>query len=144
MEEAKETMSHPSQQRQVASIVDVCAERLHASGWSTGDTATAGRWFVCGSKGESTIEVFGESQAEAWQSAWERVEGFATMHPLEPEPRFVALVKFADGATRSVFEDDDGRQFVIVYDGERVYGIWTRPTDADELDAPVLVVNWPE
>ena len=36
---------------------------------------------------------------------------------------------FADGATRDVYEDADGRQWVAGYDGERVYGVWLVPGD---------------
>jgi hypothetical protein len=31
---------------------------------------------------------------------------------------------FIDQTTRTVFEDLDGRQFVIDADGEHVYGVW--------------------
>jgi hypothetical protein len=34
-----------------------------------------------------------------------------------------------DGVTRDVYEDADGRQWVIGYDGERVYGVWQLPAD---------------
>ncbi len=31
--------------------------------------------------------------------------------------------------TRDVYEDDDGRQWITGYDGERVYGVWLAPPD---------------
>ena len=34
-----------------------------------------------------------------------------------------------DGATREVNEDPDGPQWVISYNGERVYGVWLLPED---------------
>ena len=36
------------------------------------------------------------------------------------ESRVVDRGPFVDGATRDVYEDADGRQWVIGYDGERV------------------------
>jgi hypothetical protein len=41
----------------------------------------------------------------------------------------VGHVPFADGVTRDVYEDADGRQWVVGYDGERVYGVWLMPAD---------------
>ena len=31
--------------------------------------------------------------------------------------------------TRDLFEGADGRQWVVGYDGERVYGVWLAPAD---------------
>jgi hypothetical protein len=47
----------------------------------------------------------------------------------DSEPRAVGRVPFADGVTRDVHEDADGRQWVTGYDGERVYGVWLMPPD---------------
>jgi hypothetical protein len=43
---------------------------------------------------------------------------------------------FTDGQTRSVYIDSGGNQFVIGYEGERVYGTWLHP---DECPAPDVV-----
>ena len=32
--------------------------------------------------------------------------------------------RFTDGAVRHVFEDPDGRQFVLNGDGDKVFGVW--------------------
>jgi hypothetical protein len=45
------------------------------------------------------------------------------------EVTIVGRVPFVDGVTRDVFEDANGRQWVIGYDGERVYGVWLLPAD---------------
>jgi hypothetical protein len=45
------------------------------------------------------------------------------------EPRVVGRTPFVGGVTRDVHEDADGRQWVIAYDGERVYGVWLMPPD---------------
>jgi hypothetical protein len=47
----------------------------------------------------------------------------------------VGRVPFVDGATREVYEDTDGRQWVAGYDGERVYGVWLMPADEPLLVA---------
>jgi hypothetical protein len=44
-------------------------------------------------------------------------------------PRLMGRVPFADGAERDVYEDGDGRQWVIGGGGERVYGMWLPPPD---------------
>jgi hypothetical protein len=40
------------------------------------------------------------------------------------DPRPIGETLFIDQTTRTVFEDIDGRQFVIDSDGNRVYGTW--------------------
>ena len=50
------------------------------------------------------------------------------------DSRVVGRVPFADGVTREVYEDTDGRQWVIGYDRERVYGVWL-----PLADEPVVV-----
>jgi hypothetical protein len=45
------------------------------------------------------------------------------------QPRVVGHVPFTDGVTRDVYEDADGRQWVVGHDGERVYGVWVMPAD---------------
>jgi hypothetical protein len=52
--------------------------------------------------------------------------------------RVVGRVPFVDGATRDVYEDADGRQWVAGYGGERVYGAWLMPADE-----PVVVAGEP-
>ena len=47
-----------------------------------------------------------------------------------PESRIIGRVPFVDGAVRYVYEDPDGRQWVIGYEWERVYGVWIPPPDA--------------
>jgi hypothetical protein len=44
--------------------------------------------------------------------------------------------QFADGTTRPVYRDDDGRQFVFDDDGEPVYGTWLHP---DEYKEPMVL-----
>ena len=41
---------------------------------------------------------------------------------------------FTDGIERDVYEDANGRQYVVGYDGESVYGVWLPPADE-----PVIV-----
>jgi hypothetical protein len=45
------------------------------------------------------------------------------------DPRPIGRLPFADGVTRDVYEDADGRQRVVGYEGERVYGVWVAPAD---------------
>ena len=45
------------------------------------------------------------------------------------DSRVVGCVPVVDGATRDVYEDTDGRQWVVGYEGERVYGVWIMPAD---------------
>ena len=45
------------------------------------------------------------------------------------DPRVIGRVPFVGGVTRDVYEDSDGRQWVVGYDGERVYGGWLAPAD---------------
>jgi hypothetical protein len=50
----------------------------------------------------------------------------------------IARVRFVDGAERSVFEDLDGRQYVLDDDGEPIRGVWYIPRDGG-TDLPVIV-----
>jgi hypothetical protein len=43
--------------------------------------------------------------------------------------RLVVLVPFVSGVMRDVYEDRDGRQWVVGYDAERVYRAWLPPAD---------------
>jgi hypothetical protein len=43
--------------------------------------------------------------------------------------RAIASRVFTDGAGRAVYEDAEGRQYVVGYDGEPVYGQWLPPAD---------------
>jgi hypothetical protein len=45
---------------------------------------------------------------------------------------------FTNGVRRAVYADADGRQYVLGYDGEKVYGVWLLP-EADECDVLVIV-----
>jgi hypothetical protein len=49
------------------------------------------------------------------------------------EGRIVGRVLFVDGVVRDVYEDADGRQWVLGYVGERVYGVWLKPADKPEI-----------
>jgi hypothetical protein len=49
------------------------------------------------------------------------------------ECRIVDRVLFLDGVTREAYEDSEGRQWVIGYCGERVYGVWLKPIDEPEV-----------
>jgi hypothetical protein len=53
------------------------------------------------------------------------------------DPRAVGRVPFTDGAEREVYEDADGRQYVLDDDGGRVYGVWVMPADEPVLVGPV-------
>ena len=46
------------------------------------------------------------------------------------DSRVIGRVSFVDGATRDVYEDADGRQWVTRCDGERVYGVWLVPPES--------------
>jgi hypothetical protein len=45
------------------------------------------------------------------------------------DSRIIGCVPFVDGVTRDVYEDADGRQWVIGDDVERVYRVWLLPAD---------------
>jgi hypothetical protein len=49
-----------------------------------------------------------------------------------PADRPIGQRLFTDSSTRPVFLDQDGRQFVIDGDGQRVHGVWIYPDEADE------------
>jgi hypothetical protein len=53
------------------------------------------------------------------------------------EPRVIGRVPFVDGAVREVYEDADGRQWVIGYEWERVYGVWMIPADEPLVVEPI-------
>lgn len=42
-------------------------------------------------------------------------------------PQYVATIQYTDGVWRSVYEEADGRQYVVNADEERVYGVWYIP-----------------
>jgi hypothetical protein len=48
---------------------------------------------------------------------------------MSQKSRIIGRVPFVDGVTRDVYEDTDERQWVIGYEGERVYGVWILPPD---------------
>jgi hypothetical protein len=65
--------------------------------------------------------------------------GASRVLPLSDERLPIARIPFTDGSVRAVYEDADGRQFVI--DNDRmVYGTWFLPDYADE---PPVVVKSP-
>jgi hypothetical protein len=49
----------------------------------------------------------------------------------------VAYVEFVDGIRREVFEEPDGRQYVLDGDDQPIYGIWFIPRE--ECDPPLIV-----
>jgi hypothetical protein len=54
-----------------------------------------------------------------------------------PPNRF-CFIEFTDGQTRPVYEDQDGRQFVIDGRGRHVFGVWyVQPNE--NADRPVIV-----
>jgi hypothetical protein len=67
-------------------------------------------------------------------------QGEGVMTDATDSRHIIARVPFVDGLTRDVYEDADGRQWVVAYDGERVYGVWLPPADE-----PVIVSTqrWP-
>jgi hypothetical protein len=48
---------------------------------------------------------------------------------MSEDSRIIGRMPFVDGVTRDVYEDPDCRQWVIGYEGERVYGVWILPPD---------------
>jgi hypothetical protein len=61
--------------------VDESFARLHAAGWSVGETGTATRWLVSGVSGENAISAVGRTQAEAWHRAVEQVAAVGMLAP---------------------------------------------------------------
>jgi hypothetical protein len=57
---------------------------------------------------------------------------------MSSKPLHIGERDFTDGATRRVYRDPDGRQFVEDDEGERVYGIWILQAAA-EPDEPIVV-----
>jgi hypothetical protein len=57
-----------------------------------------------------------------------------------PNP-IVAFGDFVDGLRRSVYEEPDGRQYVVDNDGEKVFGVWFIPRE--ECDQPIIVDDGP-
>ena len=59
--------------------------------------------------------------------------------------QIVAYVDFLDGVRRAVYEQLDGRQYVIGYDGEPEHGVWWMPRfpegpeDLADADLPMIV-----
>ncbi len=53
-----------------------------------------------------------------------------------PDP-IISYKLFDDGSIRPVFEQRDGRQYVLDDDAERVYGSWILPDDG--IDLPIIV-----
>ena len=59
-----------------------------------------------------------------------------------PTDRIIVHRLFVDGARRPVYSEPDGHQYVIGYDGEKVYGVWIL-LEENECDLP-LIVEGPE
>jgi hypothetical protein len=53
--------------------------------------------------------------------------------------RPVGRVLFTDSIDRDVYEDAEGRQYVVDLNGERVYGQWLPPADE-----PTVIGQFPE
>jgi hypothetical protein len=53
---------------------------------------------------------------------------------------YVATIQFSDGVWHPVYEEGDGRQYVIDDDGEKVYGVWFIPPGEP---SPTVIVNAP-
>jgi hypothetical protein len=49
----------------------------------------------------------------------------------------VAFIDVPDGLSRPVYEEPNGRQYVIGDEGEALYGVWYIPQD--DSDLPVIV-----
>ena len=43
--------------------------------------------------------------------------------------RILGEVDFVDGSRRLVYEDSDGRQYVLGEESERVHGVWMMPLE---------------
>jgi hypothetical protein len=54
--------------------------------------------------------------------------------------RVIGRRLFTDGIERDVYEDAQGRQYVLDPDGEKVYGVWLLPADEPVITeaAPLL------
>ena len=52
--------------------IDVALQRLKAAGWTVGEVASSGRWYVTGGNGENVINASADTQAEAWRIALEQ------------------------------------------------------------------------
>jgi hypothetical protein len=63
---------------------------------------------------------------------------FLLLPPVPMTDPIISRVRFADGAERDVFEQLDGRQYVLDDDGEPTHGVWYIPPDGG-TDLPVIV-----
>jgi hypothetical protein len=50
--------------------------------------------------------------------------------------RIIGTREFTDGSQRAVYQDDEGRQFVIDDEGQAVYGIWLLPDEPAVIHIP--------
>ncbi len=48
--------------------------------------------------------------------------------------RIIGSREFTDGSQRAVYQDDEGRQFVIDDEGQAVYGTWLLPDEPAIID----------
>ena len=49
----------------------------------------------------------------------------------------ITYANLSDG-THAVYEQLDGRQYVLDDDGDKVHGVWLIPRDGDDIDLPIL------
>ena len=80
----------------------------------------------------------------AWTGGLDtRIWAFVPGGPFGELPRMKRIIgagEFTDGSQRAVYEDDDGRQFVIDDEGQAVYGVWIlvdEPVTLTTLDRAV-------
>jgi hypothetical protein len=55
--------------------------------------------------------------------------------------RIIGRRLFTDGLERDVYEDAEGRQYVLDGDGQRVYGVWLCPAGGPGRGTPR---RWPQ
>lgn len=67
--------------------------------------------------------------------------GLLSTVEMEAEASIIAYVWFTDGVKRPVYQEPDGRQFVIDGDGDKVYGVWYIPEE--ERIGPDAIVESP-
>jgi hypothetical protein len=53
--------------------------------------------------------------------------------------QFIGHVLLVDGATRPIYQQPDGRQYILNEEGERVHGVWMIPEEESFL--PTIVVE---
>jgi hypothetical protein len=66
---------------------DEALARLHAAGWSVGETGGAGSWLGTGTNGENQVRAEGRTQAEAWHRASLQAQAVGMLGRARPRPR---------------------------------------------------------